>query len=217
MKLRALRALKREAKSAFIFVLERGAPLHRALAGPSNPAGSGRRQRVAVVCWRKQIRRLQRTPTLPPCWTGRGAFGAQKIVPSVTGLRFLEVLRISWGLRRHRSAAPRVLLSSNQSDATVLRTAGPPLACSNPELAKAPARLRPAEALTFLTVSCAAVRFGQRGRRLQRAGNPNNDRATTATQAPVDSGIGGDTVIICSSLPRSRQVIHTVPWLEPRN
>ena len=47
MKLRALRALKREAKSAFIFVLERGAPLHRALAGPSNPAGSGRRQRVA--------------------------------------------------------------------------------------------------------------------------------------------------------------------------
>ena len=47
-------------------------PLHRALAGPSNPAGSGRRQRVAVVCWRKQIRRLQRTPTLPPCWTGRG-------------------------------------------------------------------------------------------------------------------------------------------------
>jgi hypothetical protein len=85
------------------------------------------------------------------------------------------------------------------------------------ELAKAPARLRPAEALTFLTVSCAAVRFGQRGRRLQRAGNPNNDRATTATQGPVDSGIGGDTVIICSSLSRSRQVIHTVPWSEPRN
>jgi len=43
------------------------------------------------------------------------------------------------------------------------------------ELAKAPARLRSAEALTFLTVSCAAVRFGQRGRRLQRAGNANND------------------------------------------
>jgi hypothetical protein len=80
------------------------------------------------------------------------------------------------------------LLSSNQSDATVLRTAGPPLACSNPEVSKAPARLRPAEVLTFLTVSCAAVRFGQRGRQLQRAGNPNNDRATTATQAPVDSG-----------------------------
>ena len=71
MKLRALRTLKREAKSAFIFVLERGAPLHRALAGQSNPAGSGRRQRVAVVCWRKQIQRLQHT-ALPPCWTGRG-------------------------------------------------------------------------------------------------------------------------------------------------
>jgi hypothetical protein len=41
-----LRTLKREAKSAFIFVLERGAPLHRALAGQSSPAGSGRRQRV---------------------------------------------------------------------------------------------------------------------------------------------------------------------------
>ena len=76
MKLRALRALKREAKSAFIFVLERGAPFHRALAGPSNPAGSGRRQRVAVVCWRKQTRRLQHTDP-PPCWTGRGALGAQ--------------------------------------------------------------------------------------------------------------------------------------------
>ena len=162
--------------------------------------------------------RLEYGTILTHLQPGQGGWGWWwlKIVPSVTGLRFLEVLRISWGLRRHRSAAPRVLLSSNQSDATVLRTAGPPLACSNPELAKAPARLRPAEALTFLTVSCAAVRFGQRGRRLQRAGNPNNDRATTATQAPVDSGIGGDTVIICSSLPRSRQVIHTVPWSEPR-
>ena len=84
MKLRALQTLKRAAKSAFIFVLERGAPLHRALAGPSNPAGSGRRQRVAVVCWRKQIRRLQRTPTLPPCWTGRGSFGAQVLVTGWT-------------------------------------------------------------------------------------------------------------------------------------
>src|ERR1700747_2006582 len=76
MKLRARPALKREAKSAFIFVLERGAPLHRALAGQSTPAGSGRRQRVAVVCWRKPIRRLQHTDLLPPCWTGRGSFGA---------------------------------------------------------------------------------------------------------------------------------------------
>jgi hypothetical protein len=63
--LRALQTLKREAKSAFIFVLERGAPLHRALAGQSNPAGNGRRQRVAVVCWRKQIRRLQHTDPTP--------------------------------------------------------------------------------------------------------------------------------------------------------
>ena len=181
------------------------------------------------------------TPTLPHAGQAGGSFGAQKIVPSVTGLRFLEVLRISWGLRRHRSAAPRVLLSSNQSDATVLRTAGPPLACSNPELAKAPARLRPAEALTFLTVSCAAVRFGQRGRRLQRAGNANNDGqrqqrrhlwiaiafppsfpASLPPPGKFASNAsrtisGGNTVIICSSLSRSRQVIHTVPWSEPRN
>jgi hypothetical protein len=56
------------------------------------------------------------------------------------------------------------------------------------ELAKAPARLRSAEALTFLTVSCAAVRFGQRGRRLQRGSDSNNDGATTATQTLVNSG-----------------------------
>ena len=39
--LRALRALKREAKSAFTFVSERGAPLHRALAGQSIPPAVG--------------------------------------------------------------------------------------------------------------------------------------------------------------------------------
>ena len=33
--MRALRTLKREAKSAFTFVSERGAPLHLALAGQS--------------------------------------------------------------------------------------------------------------------------------------------------------------------------------------
>jgi hypothetical protein len=45
--------------------------LHRAFAGQSNPAGSWRRQRVAVVCWTKQTRRLQHTDP-PPRWTGRG-------------------------------------------------------------------------------------------------------------------------------------------------
>ena len=78
MKLRALRALKREAKSAFIFVLERGVPLHRALASPSNPAGSGRRQRVAVVCRRKQIRRAAHRP--PPMLDRGEGLVVQKIV-----------------------------------------------------------------------------------------------------------------------------------------
>jgi hypothetical protein len=53
MKLRALRTLKREAKSAFTFVSERGAPLHLALAGTGIASaaielhrGSWRRQPV---------------------------------------------------------------------------------------------------------------------------------------------------------------------------
>ena len=90
------------------------------------------------------------------------------------------------------------------------------------ELAKAPARLRSAEALTFLTVSCAAVRFGQRGRRLQRAGNPNNDRATTATQAPVDSG---KTQLAAEAIAETASAVSTIlqllnmrsEWQSPRS
>src|SRR5262245_30142890 len=91
MKLRALRTLKRAAKSAFIFVLEMGAPLHRALTGQSNPAGSGRRQRVAVVCWRKQIRRLQHTD--PPWWTGRGSCPGE--IESMRERKFGRIINIS--------------------------------------------------------------------------------------------------------------------------
>jgi hypothetical protein len=99
--LRARPALKRAAKSAFIFVFERGAPLHRELAGQSNPAGSGRRQRVAVVCWRKEIRRLQHTDP-PPMLDRPGGHWAPKngapakpcqdrksIRPTVFGLNWL--------------------------------------------------------------------------------------------------------------------------------
>ena len=64
--LRALRTLKREAKSPFVFVLEKGCTfhLHRALAGRSNPVG----------CWHFAVAliptRSRNDP--PPCWTGRG-------------------------------------------------------------------------------------------------------------------------------------------------
>ena len=50
--------LKREAKSAFTFVSERGAPLHLALGRPKQ--------------LRLQTNTVRGTLTLPPCWTGRG-------------------------------------------------------------------------------------------------------------------------------------------------
>ena len=55
---RALRVLKREGKSAFTFVSERGAPLHLALGRPKQ--------------LRLQTNTVRGTLTLPPCWTGRG-------------------------------------------------------------------------------------------------------------------------------------------------
>ena len=63
--LRALRTLKREAKSPFIFVLEKGCTfrLHRALAGRSNPVG---RWHFALAL----THAVQKRPS--PCWTGRG-------------------------------------------------------------------------------------------------------------------------------------------------
>ena len=44
----------------------------------------------------KRRARLPIVSTPPPCWTGRGALGVQKIVPPVTVLRFLEALSISF-------------------------------------------------------------------------------------------------------------------------
>ena len=72
--------------------------------------------------------------------------------------------------------------------ATAIRLRDPKLEKLNGDaldqhIAKAPAGLRSAEACHAKTVSCAAVRFGQRGRRFQRGDNPNNEGATTATRA----------------------------------
>ena len=55
MNLRALWTLKRAAKPAFIFVSERGAPLHRALVAKAIAPAVGIAKRVAVGCWRKEM------------------------------------------------------------------------------------------------------------------------------------------------------------------
>ena len=60
--------------------------------------------------------------TPPPCWTGRGSLGAQKIVPSGSDFGSLKVFLGAW--RWHWSAVPRVVLLSNQNDTTMLRIAG---------------------------------------------------------------------------------------------
>ena len=62
----------------------------------------------------------------------------QKLVPSVTGLRFLEALRISFVWAAALIPGLRVLLAANQNDNTMRRIAGPLLACAL-ALANAPA------------------------------------------------------------------------------
>ena len=93
MKLRALRTLKREAKSAFTFVSERGAPFTLAKlierAGVAAKIGfkvhmhTAKTIPPAVVAsvlrssaWRKQTGLGHADP--PPCWTGRGSFGGAR-------------------------------------------------------------------------------------------------------------------------------------------
>ena len=102
MKLRALRTLKREAKSAFTFVSERGAPLHLALAGTG--IGRLRMNCTAAVgdasplnaqtkssSGRRGRRNRFSCPTLAPSpgsWTGRGLAHKSKRSPRVRSFCF---------------------------------------------------------------------------------------------------------------------------------
>ena len=82
MNLRALRTLKREAKSTFTFVSERGAPLHLALAGQSIPLSSWRRRRVQLLATNKHAS-AHADP--PPMLTGRGPFVGAETPSKIPG------------------------------------------------------------------------------------------------------------------------------------